>query len=101
MSQLRIPVSPVLLDCARQVTTASSCLLLCALTDERRMDCAGGSITDLEPLANVAHSAGVPLIVDNTMATPFLTRPFEHGADVVCHSTVSHRTSLQPQQLRA
>lgn len=50
----------------------------------------GGSVTDLAPLADVAHGAGVPLIVDNTMATPFLTRPFEHGADVICHSTVSH-----------
>ena len=47
----------------------------------------GGSVTDLEPLADAAHAAGVPLIVDNTMATPYLTRPFEHGADLICHST--------------
>ena len=55
---------------------------------------AGGAITDLAPLADLAHGAGVPLIVDNTMATPVLTRPFEHGADIICHSTVSFFVSL-------
>lgn len=43
-------------------------------------------VADLETIAAVAHEAGVPLIVDNTFATPFLCRPFEHGADVVVHS---------------
>ena len=47
----------------------------------------GGYVIDLAPLAEAAHAHGVPFIVDNTMATPFLTRPFEHGADIVCHST--------------
>ncbi len=45
-----------------------------------------GNIADLEGLAEVAHQAGVPLIVDNTVATPMLLRPFEYGADVVVHS---------------
>ncbi|TAD91850.1 MAG: O-acetylhomoserine aminocarboxypropyltransferase [Alphaproteobacteria bacterium] len=47
----------------------------------------GGVITDLEPIAEIAHAAKVPLVVDNTMATPALCRPFEWGADIVCHST--------------
>jgi O-acetylhomoserine (thiol)-lyase len=47
----------------------------------------GGVITDLEAVANVAHEAGALLIVDNTLATPYLCRPFEWGADLVVHST--------------
>ena len=47
----------------------------------------GGIIVDLEKVAAVAHEAGIPLIVDNTLATPYLCRPFEWGADIVCHST--------------
>ena len=47
----------------------------------------GGVVTDLEAIAKIAHEGGVPLIVDNTMATPMLCRPFEHGADIVTHST--------------
>ncbi|MDQ6942156.1 MAG: O-acetylhomoserine aminocarboxypropyltransferase/cysteine synthase [Candidatus Eremiobacteraeota bacterium] len=43
-------------------------------------------VFDVEAIARVAHSADVPLIVDNTLATPFLLRPIEHGADVVVHS---------------
>jgi O-acetylhomoserine (thiol)-lyase len=45
-----------------------------------------GNITDIEAIANVAHKHGVPLIVDNTVATPILLRPIEYGADVVVHS---------------
>ena len=45
-----------------------------------------GSITDIEAIAIVARKAGVPLIVDNTMASPYLIRPIEHGADIVVHS---------------
>ncbi|MFP3464514.1 bifunctional o-acetylhomoserine/o-acetylserine sulfhydrylase [Leifsonia sp. SIMBA_070] len=44
------------------------------------------NILDIELVAGVAHEAGVPLIVDNTIATPYLIRPFEHGADIVVHS---------------
>ena len=47
----------------------------------------GGVVTDIAALADAAHDAGVPLIIDNTMATPYLCRPFEHGADLVTHST--------------
>jgi len=43
-------------------------------------------LLDIEAVANIAHAAGVPLIVDNTVATPFLIRPIEYGADVVVHS---------------
>jgi O-acetylhomoserine (thiol)-lyase len=46
----------------------------------------GGVITDIESVAKIAKSAGVPLIVDNTLATPYLCRPIEHGADIVVHS---------------
>lgn len=57
-----------------------------------------GVIADLEALADAAHSASVPLIVDSTMATPYLCRPFEHGADVVVHSATKfiggHGTSM-------
>ncbi len=46
----------------------------------------GGVITDLEAISAVAKRHNLPLIVDNTMATPYLIRPFEHGADIVVHS---------------
>ncbi|HEV2300665.1 MAG TPA: O-acetylhomoserine aminocarboxypropyltransferase [Stellaceae bacterium] len=47
----------------------------------------GGIVVDLEKVAKIAHEAGIPLIVDNTLATPYLCRPFDWGADLVCHST--------------
>ena len=47
----------------------------------------GGVVQDIEAIAKVAHNAGVPLIVDNTMATPILCRPIDYGADIVVHST--------------
>ena len=47
----------------------------------------GGIVTDVEAIAAVAHNAGVPLVVDNTLATPFLAQPIAHGADIVVHST--------------
>ncbi len=47
----------------------------------------GGVVVDIAAVAKVAHEAGLPLIVDNTLATPYLCRPFEHGADIVVHST--------------
>ena len=46
----------------------------------------GGIITDLDAVSAIAKEAGVPLIVDNTLATPYLTRPIEHGADIIVHS---------------
>lgn len=45
-----------------------------------------GNIADIAALAQVAHAAGIPLIIDNTFASPFLCRPIEHGADIVVHS---------------
>src|ERR1700745_174208 len=45
-----------------------------------------GSVTDIEAISAVARNAGVPLIVDNTLATPYLIRPIDHGADIVVHS---------------
>ncbi|APC08478.1 homocysteine synthase [Neomoorella thermoacetica] len=55
-------------------------------------------VPDLEALAAIAHEAGIPLIVDNTFATPYLCRPFEFGADIVVHSATKfiggHGTSI-------
>ena len=45
------------------------------------------NITDIAAVAKIAHDAGVPLMVDNTFATPYLCRPIEHGADIIVHST--------------
>lgn len=57
-----------------------------------------GNICDIAALAEVAHRAGVPLVVDNTVATPILLRPIEHGADIVVHSLTKfmggHGTTL-------
>ena len=57
-----------------------------------------GNVIDLAALAEAAHRHGVPLIVDNTVATPMLCRPFEHGADIVVHSLTKymggHGTSI-------
>jgi O-acetylhomoserine (thiol)-lyase len=47
-------------------------------------------VLDIEGVAAAAHEAGVPLIVDNTVATPYLIRPFEHGADIVVHSATKY-----------
>ncbi len=47
-------------------------------------------ILDIETVAGIAHEAGVPLVVDNTIATPYLIRPFEHGADIVVHSATKY-----------
>ncbi len=56
------------------------------------------NITDIERVATIAHSNGIPLIVDNTFATPYLLRPIEYGADIVVHSATKfiggHGTSL-------
>ena len=57
-----------------------------------------GNVVDIAALAEVAHAAGVPLIVDNTVPSPYLCRPFEHGADIVVHSLTKylggHGTSI-------
>lgn len=48
------------------------------------------NIADFDVIAEIAHEANIPLIVDNTFATPYLFRPFEHGADIVVHSTTKY-----------
>jgi O-acetylhomoserine (thiol)-lyase len=57
-----------------------------------------GNVTDIARIAEIAHRHGVPLIVDNTVATPYLLRPFEYGADIVVHSLTKylggHGTSI-------
>ena len=49
-----------------------------------------GNVTDFEKLAEIAHQHGVPLIVDNTVPSPYLCRPFEHGADIVVHALTTY-----------
>lgn len=67
-----------------------------AITDKTRavfVECLanpGGVVVDLEAIAAIAHKAGVPLMVDNTLASPYLCRPFEWGADIVVHSTTKY-----------
>ncbi|MGD8429827.1 MAG: O-acetylhomoserine aminocarboxypropyltransferase/cysteine synthase [Ectothiorhodospiraceae bacterium] len=57
-----------------------------------------GNVLDIAAVADIAHEAGLPLMVDNTMATPYLCRPIEHGADIVVHSATKfiggHGTAL-------
>ncbi len=56
------------------------------------------NVIDIEAVADIAHEAGIPLIIDNTFASPYLCRPFEHGADIVVHSATKfiggHGTSM-------
>ncbi len=56
------------------------------------------NMLDIEKVAAIAHEAGVPLVIDNTMASPYLCRPIEHGADIVVHSATKflggHGTSI-------
>lgn len=58
----------------------------------------GLEVMDLPRIAGIAHEAGLPLMIDNTFATPYLCRPFEHGADIVMHSATKflggHGTSI-------
>jgi O-acetylhomoserine (thiol)-lyase len=56
------------------------------------------NVIDIEAVADIAHEAGIPLIIDNTFASPYLCKPFEHGADIVVHSATKfiggHGTSM-------
>ena len=65
---------------AAQVTDKTKAIFIESLANP------GGVVTDIAAIAEIAHKAGVPLIVDNTLATPYHCRPFEHGADIVVHS---------------
>lgn len=49
-----------------------------------------GNVVDLEKVADIAHAHGIPVIVDNTVPTPYLCRPFEHGCDIVVHSLTKY-----------
>ena len=57
-----------------------------------------GDVLDFEGVSSVAHSFGIPLVVDNTLASPFLAQPLAHGADIVVHSATKfiggHGTSV-------
>jgi O-acetylhomoserine (thiol)-lyase len=64
----------------RAVTTKTKAIFIESIANP------GGVITDIAAIAAIARRAGVPLIVDNTLATPYLCKPFEHGADIVVHS---------------
>ena len=48
------------------------------------------NVCDIEALAGIAHEAGIPLVIDNTLASPYLCRPFDHGADIVVHSLTKY-----------
>ena len=65
---------------ARALTPRSKAIFVESLANP------GGIVVDLAAIAAIAHGAGIPLIVDNTLASPFLCRPIEWGADLVCHS---------------
>ncbi len=52
----------------------------------------GGYVTDIRAIADISDAAGIPLIVDNTSATPYLCRPFDHGASLIVHSTTKYLT---------
>ncbi len=66
---------------AAAITDKTRCVFIESLANP------GGVVQDIAAIAKIAHEAGVPLIVDNTLATPMLCRPIEHGADIVVHST--------------
>ena len=66
---------------ARAVTERTKAIFIESLANP------GGVVVDIEAVARVANDAGIPLLVDNTMATPYLCRPLEFGADMVIHST--------------
>ncbi|MBW0102663.1 O-acetylhomoserine aminocarboxypropyltransferase/cysteine synthase [Pseudonocardia sp. KRD-291] len=75
-----------------------------AITDKTKLIFAevvsnpGGEVADIAGLAEVAHARGIPLVIDNTLGTPYLCRPIEHGADIVVHSVTKflggHGTTL-------
>lgn len=79
-------------DFARAITPKTRCLYVETIGNPKL------NVADLETIASVAHEAGIPLIVDNTFATPYLCRPIEWGADIVIHSLTKwmggHGTSI-------
>lgn len=86
------------------VTDTDPAAYAAAITDRTKLVFAetvanpSGDIADIEGLADVAHAAGVPLVIDSTIPTPYLNRPFDWGADIVIHSATKflggHGTTL-------
>lgn len=76
----------------KAIDTKTRCIFLETIGNPR------GDVPDFEAICGIAHEAGIPVIVDNTLASPALCRPFEHGADVVVHSCTKfiggHGTSI-------
>ncbi|MCM1012436.1 bifunctional o-acetylhomoserine/o-acetylserine sulfhydrylase [Brevibacterium sp. XM4083] len=81
------------LDAWRDAVEDNTKLFFAEVVSNPRSD-----VLDITAVADIAHAAGVPLVVDNTLATPYLVRPIEHGADVVIHSATKylggHGTSI-------
>ena len=65
----------------KAITPKTKCLYAETISNPRM------NVVDIEVIAKIAHEAGIPLVVDNTFASPYLCRPIEHGADIVVHST--------------
>jgi O-acetylhomoserine (thiol)-lyase len=80
-------------DSIKSLIDARTCAVFCETIGNP-----AGNVVDLEAVADVAHAAGVPLIADNTVATPLMLKPIHHGADVVVHSLTKfvggHGTTL-------
>ncbi len=74
------PIRPISTASKRQIDDKTKAIFIESLANP------GGTFVDIAAIAAVAHKHGLPLIVDNTMATPYLIRPIEHGADIVVHS---------------
>src|SRR5260370_2435199 len=76
----------------RAIDKSTRCLFMETIGNPRL------DVPDFEPICKIAHDAGIPVIVDNTLASPALFRPFEHGADIVVHSCTKfiggHGTSI-------
>lgn len=81
------------LDTFRQAINENTKAIYIEMLGNPRMD-----VADIEAIAAIAHEAGIPLIVDNTLPSPYLCRPIEHGADIVVHSATKfiggHGTSI-------
>lgn len=76
----------------RAITPKTKCIYAETISNPR------GNVLDIEAIARIAHEANIPLVVDNTFATPYLCRPIDHGADIVIHSLTKfmggHGTSI-------
>ncbi len=94
----RMGISPVFVDpddpqnFARAITPKTKCLYAETISNPR------GNVLDIEAVAKIAHDNGLPLVIDNTFATPYLCRPIDFGADIVLHSLTKfmggHGTSI-------